>query len=306
MENQMTHTGKSAFITIVGKPNVGKSSVLNRMVGKKIAIVSKKPQTTRNRIMGVVTEGDCQLVFIDTPGLLRPKNALGDFMLKSVEQSVSGVDACLLVVEAGRPISSADKDLIGQFRKLKIPAILAINKIDLQRDKSILMKQIEEYMGLFNFSAVVPISAKDGNGITALEEELHRFAQEQGFLFPEDTLTDQTERVIVSEIVREKTLRLLDKEIPHGIAAITENMKDRGNILDIDVTIYCERDNHKGIIIGKNGAMLKKIGITAREDIERFFDCKVNLKLWVKVKEGWRQRPQTLQSFGYDEKTLQM
>lgn len=295
---------KAAFISIVGRPNVGKSSLLNRLVGEKIAIVSRKPQTTRNRIMGVVTKGDVQLVFIDTPGLMRPQNSLGDFMVKSVLQSVSGVDACLLVTEAGTEISKADKDLIARFKNQNIPAMLAINKIDLLRDKTALMEQIEAYSSLYDFQAIVPVSAKDGNGMDRLFEELCKFVQPGGFLFAEDTLTDQPERVIAAEIVREKLLRLLDKEIPHGTAVLTESMKERGGILDIDVTIFCEKASHKGIIIGKAGAMLKKVGSIAREDMEKFFACKVNLQIWVKVKEDWRQRPQLLHQFGFNEKDL--
>lgn len=295
---------KAAFIAIVGRPNVGKSSILNRLIGQKIAIVSKKPQTTRTRIMGVLTEEDTQLVFVDTPGLVKPKNKLGDYMLKSVTQSINGVDAALLVVEAGTEVSKADLDLIEKFKTEKMPAILAINKIDRVKDKTALMKQISEYSELYDFTAIVPVSARDGNGMNLLLDELKSFAEVGGHFFPEDTLTDQPERVIASEIVREKLLRLLDKEIPHGTAAVTEKMKERGNILDIEVTIYCEKASHKGIIIGKNGSMLKKIGTAAREDMERFFDCKVNLQLWVKVKEDWRQRQNLLSSFGFNEKDL--
>ncbi len=293
-------SNKSAFIAIVGKPNVGKSSILNRLLGQKIAIVSKKPQTTRNRIMGVLTEGDVQLVFIDTPGLVKPKNNLGSFMVKSVTSAVDGVDACLLVVEAGREVSKADADLISRFKDSRLPAILAINKIDLIKDKSTLLKQIDEYSRLYDFKAIMPVSAIEGDGMKELQAELASLASEGGFLFPEDTLTDQPERVIASEIVREKLLRLLDKEVPHGTAAVTESMKERGSILDIEVTIYTERTAHKGIIIGKGGAMLKKIGTAAREDMEHFFDSKVNLQLWVKVKEDWRCRPQVLNSLGYN------
>lgn len=295
---------KAAFLSIVGKPNVGKSSLLNRLVGEKIAIVSRKPQTTRNRIMGVVTANGVQLVFIDTPGLIRPQNSLGDFMRKSVLQSVSGVDACLLVTEAGTEVSSADKELISRFQAQKIKAVLAINKIDLLRDKTQLMNQIQKYNAMYEFAAIVPVSAKDGNGMEPLSAELRKFAQPGGYLFSEDTLTDQPERVIAAEIVREKLLRLLDKEIPHGTAVLTESMKERGNLLDIDVTIFCEKASHKGIIIGKGGQMLKKIGSVAREDMEKFFDCKVNLQIWVKVKEDWRQRPGLLHQFGFNEKDL--
>lgn len=297
---------RSAFLAIVGRPNVGKSSLLNRLIGQKIAIVSKKPQTTRTRIMGVLTEGEYQLVFIDTPGLVKPKNPLGDYMVKSVVQSVAGVDACLLVTEAGAEISKADEDLIARFRAANIPAVLAINKIDLARDKRVLMEQIAKFSSRYEFQAIVPVSARDGSGLEELLAELKGLAQEGGHFFPEDTLTDQPERVIASEIVREKLLRMLDKEIPHGTAAVTERMKEDGGILDIDVTIYCERSAHKGIIIGKGGAMLKKVGTAAREDLEKFFDCKVNLQLWVKVKEDWRRRPETLQGLGFSEKDFDL
>lgn len=306
MEYQNLPQERSAFLAIVGKPNVGKSSVLNRLIGQKIAIVSKKPQTTRTRIMGVLTEEEYQLVFLDTPGLIKPKNPLGDYMVKSVTQSINGVDACLLVTEAGGKVSKADEDLIRRFHSSHIPAVLAINKIDLLADKSELMAQIAEFSALYDFAAVVPVSAKDGSGMGELLEELKKMAEPGGHFFPEDTLTDQPERVIASEIVREKLLRLLDKEIPHGTAAVTERMKERYGILDLDVTIFCERSNHKGIIIGKGGAMLKKIGIAAREDLERFFGCKVNLQLWVKVKEDWRQRRETLQSLGFSEKDFEL
>ena len=306
MEYQNLPQERSAFLAIVGKPNVGKSSVLNRLIGQKIAIVSKKPQTTRTRIMGVLTEEEYQLVFLDTPGLIKPKNPLGDYMVKSVTQSINGVDACLLVTEAGGKVSKADEDLIRRFHSSHIPAVLAINKIDLLADKSELMAQIAEFSALYDFAAVVPVSAKDGSGMGELLEELKKMAEPGGHFFPEDTLTDQPERVIASEIVREKLLRLLDKEIPHGTAAVTERMKERDGILDLDVTIFCERSNHKGIIIGKGGAMLKKIGIVAREDLERFFGCKVNLQLWVKVKEDWRQRRETLQSLGFSEKDFEL
>ena len=295
---------KSAFIAIVGRPNVGKSSILNRLIGTKLAIVSSKPQTTRTRIMGVWTENETQLVFIDTPGLIKPKNSLGDYMVKSVTQSVAGVDACLLVAEAHTKISKADEELAARFKALDLPAVLAINKIDLLEDKSLLMEQIAALSKLYDFDAVVPVSARDGNGMDALKEELKRLAQPGGHFFSEDTLTYQPERVIAAEIVREKILRFTDKEIPHGVAVVTERMFERGDITDIDATIYCERDTHKGILIGKGGAMLKKIGSKAREDMERFFDCKINLRLWVKVKEDWRQRPEVLTSLGFDKRDL--
>ncbi len=296
---------RSAFLAIVGRPNVGKSSLLNRMLGQKVAIVSSKPQTTRTRIMGVLTEGECQLVFLDTPGLHKPRNRLGEYMVRSVAESVSGVDACLLVTEAGAPVSAADQDLLQRCRAQELPVVLAINKIDTLPDKSALMGQIAQWNGLFPFTAVVPVSAQDGSGVKSdLLPELKRLCQPGGHFFADDTLTDQPERVLAGEIVREKLLRLLDKEIPHGAAVAVERMRERedgSGVTDIDAVIYCEKDTHKGIIIGKGGAMLKKIGSYARADMEKFFGCRVNLKLWVKVKEDWRNREAVLRSLGYDK-----
>lgn len=294
---------KSAFIAIVGRPNVGKSSLLNSMLGQKVAIVSKKPQTTRTRIMGVLTEDETQLVFIDTPGLLQPRNRLGEYMVRSVVESVSGVDACLLVVEAGRKISRSAIELIDRFRSLSMPAVLAINKIDLLSDKTELMKQISDVRGLYDFEAIVPVSAQNNDGVKELESELSALAEPGEHFFDDDTLTDQPERVLASEIVREKLLRLLSAEIPHGIGVVVDRMTERpgrGGITDITATIYCERETHKAIIIGKNGDMLKRVGTYAREDMERFFGCKVNLQLWVKVKENWRNRQSALRMMGYD------
>lgn len=298
----MNTNDKSAFIAIVGRPNVGKSSILNRLLGQKIAIVSSKPQTTRNRITGVLTQGEYQLVFFDTPGMHKPKNSLGKYMVRSVNESVGGVDCCMLVVEADKNPVQTELDLIEKFKILKMPAILVINKIDMIKEKEVLMKQILEYSKLYDFDAIVPVSATDGNGMNELLEELKGQASEGGHFFEEDTLTDQPERVIASEIVREKILRLCDKEIPHGTAVVIEKMKTRENgLLDIDATIFCERESHKRILIGKNGAMLKKISTFARQDMERFFDCKVFLQVWIKVKEDWRNRARILQNFGFDE-----
>ncbi len=298
---------KTAFIAIVGKPNVGKSSILNKILKQKIAIVSSKPQTTRTRIMGVLTENDTQLVFIDTPGLHKPRNSLDKYMLHSVSESVAGVDVCVLVTEADRHISEEELQLIDKFKSMDMPAVLAINKTDTVQDKSKLAVQIAELSQLYDFQSIVPCSAQTGSGIDDLKLELSKLAYESDFMFDEDTLTDQPERVIASEIIREKLLRLLDKEIPHGSAVFVERMKERpdSNIIDIDATIYCERDTHKGIIIGKGGSMLKKIGTYARQDMEKFFDCKINLQIWVKVKEDWRNREGILRSLGYDQSDFQ-
>lgn len=296
------NTSKTAFIAIIGKANVGKSSILNRLLGQKIAIVSSKPQTTRTRIMGVLTSDDnVQLVFTDTPGYHKPRTKLGEKMVKAVSDSMDGVDACLLVVEPEGKLTEAELALIGKIKKGKYPAVLAINKIDTVRDKERLMGRIAEISELYDFEAVVPVSAKDGNGLDILLSELKALSFPSMHFFPDDTLTDQPERVLAGEIIREKMLRLLDKEIPHGTAVSIEKMSERDSgILDIEALIYCEKESHKGIIIGKNGAMLKKISTYAREDLERFFDCKINLKCWVKVKEGWRNREGLIHNFGLD------
>ncbi len=293
---------RSAFIAIVGRPNVGKSSLLNKMLRQKIAIVSSKPQTTRTRIMGVLTENDVQLVFIDTPGLHKPRNSLDKYMLRSVNESVAGVDACVLVVEADSNITEGEKMFAEKFRSLGLPAILAINKTDTLKTKEKLAPQIAELSKLYDFSAVVPCSAQTGEGIDDLKAELRKLSSEGGYMFDEDTLTDQPERVLAAEMIREKLLRLLDKEIPHGTAVFVEKMRERSgsDIIDMDAVIYCERDSHKGIIIGKGGSMLKKIGSYARQDMERFFGCRINLQIWVKVKEDWRNREGILRSLGYD------
>lgn len=293
---------KTAFIAIVGCPNVGKSSILNRLLGQKIAIVSDKPQTTRTKIMGVLTEGDTQLVFTDTPGFHRPRNKLGEKMIQAVSDSVSGVDACLFVVEPEGELRTAELELIEKFKKQKMPVILAINKVDTLPDKEVLMSRIMEISKHYDFEAVVPVSALRGINMDELLEEMKKLAEESVFFFPEDTLTDQPERVIAAEIIREKLLRNLDREIPHGVAVSIEKMRERedSDLMDIEAVIYCEKDSHKGIIIGKNGAMLKRISTRAREDMEKFFQCRINLRCWVKVKEGWRNREGLIHNFGLD------
>ena len=271
-------------------------------MGQKIAIVSEKPQTTRTKIMGVLTEGDTQLVFTDTPGFHRPRTKLGEKMVQAVSDSVSGVDACLFVVEPEGELRPAELELIEKFRKLKMPVILAINKVDTLPDKEVLMARILELSKIYDFEAIVPISALRGINTQELLEELKKLAEESVFFFPEDTLTDQPERVIAAEMIREKILRNLDREIPHGVAVSIEKMRERedSDIMDIEAVIYCEKDSHKGIIIGKNGAMLKRISTRAREDMEKFFQCHINLRCWVKVKEGWRDREGLIHNFGLD------
>ncbi len=295
----------SAFVAIVGRPNVGKSSLLNTLVGRKVAIVSDKPQTTRNRIMGVVTRGGLQLVFLDTPGAHRPRTRLGDFMVKSISDAVSGVDVGLLVTEPKATVHEEEKKLLEQFRRQKLPVVLVINKIDTLEDKSTLLACIEAWRQEMDFAAVLPLSALTGEGCGELIGELQKFAFESPHFFPDDAVSDQPERVLAAEILREKMLLLLRQEIPHGIAVVIETMKERegehGPILDIEANIFCEKDSHKGMVIGKKGAMLKEIATLARQDMEALFGAKVNLQCWVKVKEDWRNRQGLLNSFGYRE-----
>ena len=293
---------RTAFIAIVGCPNVGKSSILNALLGQKVAIVSDKPQTTRTRIMGVLTQNETQLVFTDTPGFHRPHNKLGEKMMQAVSDGISGVDACLFVVEAQGKLREAEKELIAKFKQQHMPVILAINKIDTVPVKTDLMSRILELSQVYDFEAVVPVSALKKDGLEELLAEMKKLSQPSMHFFPDDTLTDQPERVLASEIIREKMLRLLDREIPHGVAVSIEKMRERTDkdIMDIEAVIYCEKESHKGIIIGKKGAMLKQISTYARQDMERFFDCKINLQCWVKVKEGWRNREGLIHNFGLD------
>lgn len=293
---------KTAFVAIVGCPNVGKSSLLNRMLGQKVAIVTQKPQTTRTRIMGVLTKGENQLVFTDTPGYHRPKTKLGEKMIKAVGDGIAGMDACLFVVEPEGEIRDTEIELLNRLKKEKAPVVLAINKIDTVKQKEKLMERIVQFTSVYDFEAVVPVSALKDENIDLLIGELEKLSYESVHFFPDDTLTDQPERVLAGEIIREKMLLLLDKEVPHGVAVSIEKMRERptGGIMDVEAMIYCEKDTHKGIIIGKKGDMLKRISTKARYDMENFFQCKVNLQCWVKVKEGWRNREGIIHNFGLD------
>lgn len=293
---------KTAFVAIVGCPNVGKSSLLNRMLGQKVAIVTQKPQTTRTRIMGVLTMDEIQLVFTDTPGYHRPKTKLGEKMIKAVGDGINGVDACLFVTEPEGDIREAELELLQKLKAEKAPVVLAINKIDTVKQKEAIMEKIVKLTNEFDFEAVVPVSALRNENVDLIISELNKLTYESVHFFPDDTLTDQPERVLAGEIIREKMLLLLDKEVPHGVAVSIEKMRERteGNIMDVEAIIYCERESHKGIIIGKKGDMLKKISSRARVDMENFFQCKINLQCWVKVKEGWRNREGLIHNFGLD------
>ncbi len=293
---------KTAFIAIVGKPNVGKSSLLNKMLGAKVAIVSSKPQTTRTKIMGVLTLDETQLVFTDTPGFHKPHNKLGEYMNNAVGDSIGGTDAALFVVEPNGELNEKELELVEKFKQEKLPVILAINKIDMVKEKKELLSRILYLTKMYDFEAVVPVSATEGEGVDDLIDEMKKLSVESPHFFPDDTLTDQPERVLASEIIREKILRLMDKEIPHGIAVSIEKMRERESkeILDVEAVIYCERETHKGMIIGKNGSMLKKISTFARQDLEGFFEIKVNLHTWVKVKDNWRNRDGLIHNFGLD------
>ena len=293
---------KTAIITIAGRPNVGKSTLTNHLVGEKIAIVSNKPQTTRNRICGIVTKENTQFVFVDTPGFHKPKTKLGDYMVNAVKDSIADVDMTLLVVEPIASVGAQEQMLLEQLGAKRTPVILVINKIDtVEKDK--LLEVIAAYSEAYHFDAIIPISARTGDGVDALMAECEKYAIESPFLFPDDVTTDQPERQVMAEIIREKLLWCLEKEIPHGTAVEITTFTERDNgIIDLDATIYCEKASHKGIIIGKQGAMLKKISTMARHDMEKFMGTKVFLETWVKVKENWRENANYVRSFGYDER----
>ena len=292
---------KTAMITICGRPNVGKSTLTNALVGEKIAIVSNKPQTTRNRISAVVNRGDTQFVLMDTPGFHKPRTRLGDYMVKVVRESVADVDAVVLVVEPIASLGPQEEALIERIKQSGAPAVLCINKIDTV-EKQELLAVIAAYSAAHDFTAIIPISARTGDGLEMLMDELEKFAEPGPQLFPDDMISDMPEKQICAELVREKLLLCLDKEIPHGTAVEVTKFSERDSgIIDMDVTIYCEKDSHKGIIIGKKGAMLKKIGEMARTDIEAFMGTKVFLQTWVKVKENWRDSNAQLRNFGFTE-----
>lgn len=292
---------KTAMITIAGRPNVGKSTLTNYLVGEKIAIVSNKPQTTRNRICGIVTKEDTQFVFVDTPGFHRPRTKLGDYMVNITRESILVVDLTILMVEPIASIGAQEQALIEQLKAKKCPAILAINKIDTV-EKDVLLEVIAAYSAAASFDCIIPISAKTGDGIAELMIECEKYAIESPFLFPEDITTDQPERQVMAEIIREKLLWCLDREVPHGTAVEITKFSERDNgVIDIDATIYCEKASHKGIIIGKGGEMLKKISSMARNDCEKFMGTRVFLTTWVKVKENWRDSDFLVRNFGYRE-----
>ena len=293
---------KTAMVTVCGRPNVGKSTLTNALVGEKIAIVSDKPQTTRNRIYGIVNRGDTQFIFLDTPGFHKAKNRLGDYMVKVTRESIADVDAVVLLVEPIAHVGIPEQELIDKIRAAGLPAILCINKIDAVENKETLLAVIAAYTEAFDFDAVIPISALRHDGVDELLGELGKYAQEGPQLFPDGMTTDQPDRQVVGEIVREKMLRNLDKEIPHGTAVEITRFAERDDeVIEVEATIYCEKKSHKGIIIGKDGAMLKKISTEARRDIERFMGTKVYLQTWVKVKENWRDNMNYIRSFGYDD-----
>lgn len=303
MEN--SNSTKSGFVTLIGRPNVGKSTLMNQLIGQKIAITSNKPQTTRNRIQTVYTDERGQIVFLDTPGIHKAKNKLGEYMVKVAESTLNEVDAVLWLVEPTTFIGAGERHIAEQLKRVKTPVILIINKIDTVKREEILLF-MDTYRKIYDFAEIVPVSALKGENSDTLLEVIYKYMPYGPMFYDEDTITDQPERQIVAELIREKALKCLDEEIPHGIAVAIDQMKYRkdGKLVDIDATIVCERDSHKGIIIGKGGAMLKKIGSAARYEIERLLDTQVNLKLWVKVKKDWRDSDFLMKNFGYDKKEI--
>lgn len=294
---------RTAFIAIVGRPNVGKSTLMNALLGEKIAIVSSKPQTTRNRIMGVLTKGEDQYVFLDTPGIHKAKTKLGSYMMKTVRSSLGSADAVILIADAGRSPGDIEKNICEKLKGEKLPSMLVLNKTDLVNREKI-AETIAQYAALYDFDAVVPASALKEKNLGGVMEEAEKFLHEGDWFFEEDMITDQPEKQIAAEIIREKLLRTLSAEIPHGSAVVIEEFKETEDLLSIRAEIYCEKESHKGIIVGKKGEMLKRIGTYAREDLEEFFGMKVYLNLWVKVKENWRDSDFSLNSFGFNPKEI--
>lgn len=301
----MKNNFKSGFVSLIGRPNVGKSTLMNCLIGEKIAIISSKPQTTRNQIQSILTTDDYQLIFIDTPGIHKPKSKLGDYMVKSAETTLNNVDVVLYLIEPYEKIKDSDMAILNRLEKVKTPVFLVINKIDTV-EKAELLKVIDAYRAVYDFKEIVPISALKGKNKEDLLSSIVKYLPEGPQYFPEDMITDQPERQLVAELIREKALYLLQEEIPHGIAVEITSMKKRDNkdLIDIDATIYCERDSHKGIIIGKQGSMLKKIGSNARQDIQRLLGSSINLQIWIKVKKDWRDSDFLLKNFGYNSKEI--
>ena len=291
---------KAGYSAIVGRPNVGKSTLLNALLGEKIAIVSAKPQTTRNRIVGILTRGEAQFIFVDTPGMHRPQTSLGDFMMETARSSMVEADSVILMVDPGKEVTKVEENVITYLKQSGVPAVLALNKTDLY-DAAPIAACIKKYAALHEFAAVVPIAAKNGRQVDELLAECEKLLPESPFFFPEDMITDQPERQMAAEIIREKLLRTLNKEIPHGVAVVIEEFKDEDTLIRIRAEIFCEKTSHKGIIVGKNGAELKRVGMYAREDLEKLFGTKVYLNLWVKVKENWRESRAAVGNFGYRE-----
>ena len=293
---------RTGFIALVGRPNVGKSTLLNAMLGEKVAIVSSKPQTTRNRISGIYTQGEDQFVFLDTPGIFKPQNSLGDFMVKTANATMQDADAVVLVTDLGKEVSKVEEDVISYAKRAEVPCILVLNKTDLYNATEV-AEAIMKYAALHDFTAVVPLSAKSGKGVEAVLDECKPFLRESDWFYPEDIATDQPERVMAAEIIREKVLRTTNKEIPHGVAVVVEKFSEdpKTGMVSIHATVYCERASHKGIILGKGGEGLKRIGTYARQDIENLLGAKVYLNLWVKVKENWRDSAATVANFGYND-----
>ena len=291
---------KSGFVTLIGRPNVGKSTLMNRLIGQKIAITSNKPQTTRNRIQTVLTTEEGQIIFVDTPGIHKAKNKLGEYMVNVAERTLNEVDAVLWLVEPTTFIGAGEKHIADQLKKVTTPVILVINKVDSVKKEEVLAS-IAAYQDIYDFAAIVPVSARSGENTKELLKVVYQYLPYGPQFYDEDTITDQPERQIVAELMSEKALHCLNEEIPHGIAVVIDSMKKKGKVMHIDATIICERDSHKGIIIGKQGSMLKKIGSTARYEIEKMLDMQANLKLWVKVKKDWRDSDFLVKNFGYRE-----